>query len=466
MQKAVRKIAQQVRIPGFRPGKAPREIVERTVGQPVLLQEAIEDLLPGLYREALEAESIDAIDRPEIELASTEPLVVRATVPVRPTIDIGNYRALRAPRPEPEAGEEQVAEALTALRRRYATLEPVDRPVQWGDTVRVDVSVSVEGQAEPHVEEGAEFAVTEGGIVSLPGFLDRLIGLERGGPHEFSFALPGDYQAEELAGKIASYGVRIHEIKQDVLPELDDDFARSLDEEGIGALAELEARVREGVRARAEAEAEHGYRDEVVDLLLATAELDYPEVLVEREIDRLVDEQSRHAAHNREDLERWFEAIGRTEEEVRDELREPADLLVRRSLVLGEFAEREGIEATDEEVAAQVDAVVAQTTGDSTDLEQRARMRGAIDTPEGRASIRSRLITERAIARLVEIAAQEEEEPEARAPRRRRRRARAADGEGGASPAQEDGPEGEGGPEEQGGEGGEGREGAAGAPIA
>ena len=466
MEKVVRKLSQQVRIPGFRPGKAPREIVERTVGQPLLLHEAIEDLLPGLYREALEAESIEAIDHPEIEMASTDPLVVRATVPVRPTIDIGNYRALRAPRPEPEAGEERVAEALTSLRRRYATLEPVDRPVQWGDTVRVDVSVSVEGQSEPHAEEGAEFAVTEGGIVSLPGFLDRLIGLERGGPHEFSFALPDDYQAEELAGKTASYRVRIHEIKQDVLPGLDDDFARSLDEEGIGSLAELDARVREGVRARAEAEAEHGYRDEVVDLLLANAELDYPEVLVEREIDRLVDEQSQHAAHNREDLERWFEAIGRTEEEVRGELHEPADLLVRRSLVLGEFAEREGIEAKDEEVAAQVDALVAQTTGDSADLEQRARMRGAIDTPDGRASIRSRLITERAVARLVEIASQEDEAPEARAPRRRRR-ARAADGEGGAAAAQADGPEGaDGGAAEDPGEDGGGREDAAGAQTA
>ena len=434
MKKVINKLSQQVRIPGFRPGKAPREIVERTVGQPLLLQEAIEDLLPSVYNEALETEEIEAIDQPEIELKSTEPLVVQATVPVRPTIEIGAYEALRVPREEPSAGKTETEEALTELRRRYATLEPVDRPVEWNDTVRIDMSVSVEGQDEPHVEEGAEFAVTEGGIVSLPGFLDQLIGLERGGPHEFSFDLPEDYQAEDLAGKTASYSVQLLEVKQEILPDLDDDFARSLDEEGIENLEELQERVSEGVREQIEAVHQLNYREEVVDLLLATAELDYPEVLVEREIDRLVDEQSQHAAHEREDFERWLQAIGRTEEEVRDALREQADLIVRRGLVLSEFAVREEIAATDEEIGERIDEVVEQASAGTTDLEQRARVRGMFDTEQMRASLRERLISERALERLIEIASQEDEELEPRSPRRRGRRRRgsraAADDEG------------------------------------
>ena len=327
MTKVIRKVSQQVRIPGFRPGKAPRAIVERTVGQPMLLQEAIEDLLPTVYNEALESESISTRSAsPRSSSSRPSRWFVQATVPVRPTIEIGAYEALRVPRDEVSAGETETDEALTDLRRRYATLEPVDRAVEWNDTVRIDMTVSIEGQAEPHVEEGAEFAVTEGGIVSLPGFLDLLIGLERGGPHEFSFDLPEDYPAEELAGKTAGYSVQLLEVKQEVLPELDDEFARSLDEEGIDNLEQLQARVSEGVQAQIEAVADMSYREEVVDLLLATAELDYPEVLVEREIDRLVDEQSQHAAHEREDFERWLEAIGRTEDEVRDALREQADL--------------------------------------------------------------------------------------------------------------------------------------------
>ena len=426
MTKVIRKVSQQVRIPGFRPGKAPRAIVERTVGQPMLLQEAIEDLLPTVYNEALESESIDAIGQPEIELKSTEPLVVQATVPVRPTIEIGAYEALRVPRDEVSAGETETDEALTDLRRRYATLEPVDRAVEWNDTVRIDMTVSIEGQAEPHVEEGAEFAVTEGGIVSLPGFLDLLIGLERGGPHEFSFDLPEDYPAEELAGKSAAYSVQLLEVKQEVLPELDDEFARSLDEEGIDNLEQLQARVSEGVQAQIEAVADMSYREEVVDLLLATAELDYPEVLVEREIDRLVDEQSQHAAHEREDFERWLEAIGRTEDEVRDALREQADLIVRRGLVLAEFASREEIAATDEELNERVDELVEQASGGTTDLDRRVQVRAMFDTEQMRASMGERLVTERALERLIEIASQQDEELEPRSPRRRGRRRRGA----------------------------------------
>ena len=426
MTKVIRKVSQQVRIPGFRPGKAPRAIVERTVGQPMLLQEAIEDLLPTVYNEALESESIDAIGQPEIELKSTEPLVVQATVPVRPTIEIGAYEALRVPRDEVSAGEAEIDEAMTDLRRRYATLEPVDRAVEWNDTVRIDMTVSVEGQAEPHVEEGAEFAVLEDGIVSLPGFLDQLIGLERGGPHEFSFTLPDDYPAEELAGKTAEYSVQLLEVKQEVLPELDDEFARSLDEEGIDNLEELQARLREGVQAQIEAVADMSYREEVVDLLLATAELDYPEVLVEREIDRLVDEQSQHAAHEREDFERWLEAIGRTEDEVRDSLREQADLIVRRGLVLSEFAVREEIAATDEELNERVDEMVEQASAGSTDLARRAQVRAMFDTEQMRASMGERLVTERALERLIEIASQQDEELEPRSPRRRGRRRRGA----------------------------------------
>ena len=427
LDKAVRKLSQQVRIPGFRPGKAPRHMVENLVGRPALLQEAIEDILPGLYSEALEEQEIDAIGDPEIDLKSTEPLVVTAMIPVRPTVDIGEYQSLRVPRDEVTVSDEDTEEAMVGVRRRYATLEPVDRAVEWEDTVRVDVSVSIEGQGEPHVEEGAEFRVSEDGIVSLPGFLDHLIGLERGGPHEFEFDLPEDYAAEELGGKSASYSVTIHEVKQEVLPDLDDDFARSLDEEGIETLEELQQRIAENVRIRIEAENEAAYRDEVIDLLLATADLDYPEVLVEREIDRLVDEQSNHAFHERETFDQWLEAIGQTEDEVRDALREQADLVLRRGLVVGELADRESIEPSEQDIQAEIDELVESMSGGSTDLEERATLRGLLDTEETRGQITTRLLTTKTLERLVEIASQPDE-IEPRSPRRRSRRRRGARG--------------------------------------
>lgn len=433
MDKAVRRLSQRVRIPGFRPGKAPRLVVERTLGRSALLQEALEDLIPDVYNEAIEAQDIQAIGQPEFDLKSTEPLVVSATVAVRPTIDLRDYRSLRAPRPDVEAPEDRVEEALTSLLRRYATLEPVDRAVAWNDVVRADVTVSLEGQTEPpHVEEGAEFPVTEDGVVSLPGFLEHLIGLERGGPYDFEFNLPEDYPASDIAGKKASYTVTILEVKQQILPDLDDDFAKSLDEEGIETAEQLRERVAQNVEAAAKAEAENAYREEVLDLLVVSSEIDYPEVLVEREVDRMIDRESDHAAHTREDLDRWLETIGRTEEEVRESLRPQADIAVRRALVLGELASREELAVGEDEIDAEVMRMASQfdirLSDDLTD-EQRETLRAIFDTPDNRASISNQLMTTKTLERLEEIASAPEEEGETRVRGSRRRRGARAEGD-------------------------------------
>ena len=434
MDKAVRRLSQQVKIPGFRPGKAPRQVVERTLGRSALMQEALEQLLPDVYNEAIEAEDIHAIGQPEFDLKSTEPLIVSATVAVRPTVDLGDYASLRAPRAEPEAVEDQVEAAMTELRRRYATLDPVDRAIDWNDTVRVDVTVFVDGQTEPpHHEEGAEFGVNEGAVVSLPGFLEHLIGLERGGPYEIEFALPDDYPAEELAGKTAHYSVTVHEIKQQILPDLDDDFVKSLDEEGIEDVAALRDRMQRNVEAQAKAQADNIYREEVLDLLVVSADIDYPEVLVEREIDRMVDRESNHAAHTREDLDRWLQSVGRTEVEVRETLRDQADLAVRRALVLGELAEREEIVVGEEDIEAEIERMASQFNirmSDDVNEEQANAIRTIFDTPDNRFQISNQLLTTKTLERLEEIAAQDDEgdEPE-RVRGSRRRRGRAADGD-------------------------------------
>jgi trigger factor len=444
MERAVRRLSEKVRIPGFRPGKAPRQIVEQTVGHGALLQEALDQLLPDVYQEALDSESIEPVDQPEIELTSTEPLVVQATVPVRPSIDLRDYRTLRVPRPEPRAAEPLIEETVEGLRRRYATLEPVDRPIDWNDTVRCDVTVAVEGQDEPHEEEDAEFSVRPGGTISLPGFLDKLIGLERGGPHEFTIELPADYEAEELAGKTASYTVTIREVKEEMLPDLDDDFARSLDE-GFDSVEALRERVSTQVTERLAEESNAAYRDEILDLLVAHAELDYPEVLVDREVDRLIDQQSNHASHTREGLEQWLTAVGQTEQEVRDALLDSADHAVRRALVLGELVSTEGLAVEAEAVDVEVEQMLASalgpaeaSAGPDVDLEQLAQLRKLVESEENRASIQNQLLTRVALDWLVEMAEKPPEEGAA-ASRPRRRTARRRRASGAADASAEDG---------------------------
>ena len=427
MEKAARRLSQRYKIPGFRPGKAPRAVLERTLGKSALVQEALETLLPDLYSETIAAESIDAIAQPSFELKSMEPLVVSATVPVRPTIDIKDYTALRAPRPTVASNDEQVEAALTNLRRRYATLEPVERAVQWGDTVRADVSVDVDGQDEPHVEEGAEFAVLEGTTVSLPGFLERLIGLERGGPYTIEFELPSDFVAADLAGKTAHYTVTIDEVKEEILPELDDEFAKSLGDEDLQTADQVRERIGANVLAQAEAAAESAYQDEVLDLLIASSEIDYPEVLVDSEIERMIDQESNHASHTPEQMQVWLDQIGRTADEVRDELRPRADTAVKRALVLGELASKESVEVDESEVDAEINRMLDQFFGAGAAMEndQREQFRQMFDTPDSRSQTRHQLQTQATLGRLVEIASEEseggEEAPRARGTRRRRR---------------------------------------------
>ncbi len=426
MEKASRRLAQRVRIPGFRPGKAPRQIVERTLGRPALIQEALELLLPDAYSEVIAEQKIDAIGQPAFDLKSMEPLVVSATVPVRPTVDLKDYSALRVPRTEVTVAQEQIEEAITNLRRRFATLDPVDRAIEWGDTVRADVTVTVDGQEEEHKEEDAEFGVLQGSTVSLPGFLDHLIGLARGGPYAIEFALPEDFIAADLAGKTAHYSVTVHEVKQEILPDLDDAFVKSLDDAELETVEQLRERMERNVRAQAEASGVTAYQEEVLDLLLANSELDYPELLVEREVDRMVDQQSDHASHTPEQLEQWLQQIGRTELEVREELHPRADLAVKRALVLGELAMGEGLTVEEDEIEAEIDRGMDQFIGASRGEmpeEQKAAFRQMFDTPDYRASIRNQMLTTATLGRLVEIASQPEgegEEPRARGSRRRR----------------------------------------------
>lgn len=432
MEKAVSRISRQVKIPGFRPGKATRRVIEQRFGSAAILQEALEELVPEVYNQALESEQIEAIDQPEFDLESTEPLVVKAIVPVRPDVDLGDYQAIRVPREEVVVTQEHVDEAIEAIRRQFAVLEPVERAVQWNDHVRADVKVEVQDHPDAHEEEDAEFPVREGQVVSLPGFVDRLVGLEVG-EHTIEYDLDADLPSEELAGKHVQYEVNLKEVKQEILPDLDDEFVASLDEEGVDTVDALLERVKSDLQKQFERQTNEAYHNEVIDVLIARATLDYPEVLVNREIEREIDRQSNHASHTPEGLQQWLNAIGKTEEEVREELREQADLTVRRALVIGELIAAEEIEVTPEDIDGEIDSLVGQMGVPGQALNMDA-IRNLFDTPDGRASIQNQLLTRKAVERIAEIAA-EEGEAEEGTPRASRRRRRGATAEAAAEAA-------------------------------
>lgn len=396
LEQAYRRLARRTRVPGFRPGKAPRAMLERYLGPDSLMSEALDRLIPEVYRQAVEEQELEPIDLPEVEVASTEPLVVKATVPVRPTIELGDYRQLRVPEEPVKVDPDKVEEALKDVQRRYATLEPVQRPAQWGDVLRADVVSTVDGDKIVD-QKDVEFQLREGVTVSLPGFAEKLIGAEKGVETELAVDVAADHSDVRLAGKTCVYRVLVKEIKEENLPSLDDAFARQVGE-GFPSLEALRERITNNLRQVEEEAARHRYHDRILDALLQGATIEYPPVLVEREVDRLLREQSGSGQKDAHALERYLQRMGRTEEELRLELRPAAIERVTRSLMLTKLAEVENIDVSDAEVDEEVEGM-ASGAG-----ERAAEVQKLFEGQESRDAIRRSLLARKTLDRLVSIA--------------------------------------------------------------
>jgi trigger factor len=249
-------------------------------------------------------------------------------------------------------------------------------------------------------EVDADFQLTEGRQISFPGFSEAFLGHAKGDEFEFEVPVPDDVSDEKLRGGQAHYRVQIKETKEVVLPALDDEFARQVGE-GFDSLAALRTRVESDIREALEREAEHQYHDQVVDLLAERAQLEYPSVLAEREVERLLRDQagaSSGTARDAEQLERYLRQLGKPEEEIRAELRPVAERRVRRSLVLSEVAEAEHIEVTGEEVESEIERL-ASGAGPQAD-----ELRRLFSAERAKDSLRRSLVTKKTLERLVEIA--------------------------------------------------------------
>lgn len=392
LDKAQRRLAQRVEVPGFRKGKAPANMLERHIGRGRVVHEALDILIPEAYNQALEEQDIDAIDQPSIEVVSEEPLAFKATVPIRPTVALGDYESVRVKREPYSIDESEVDKALDDLRRRYAVHEPVERPVQTGDIVRADVVGVIDGQ-EVYKEDDAEFRLREGATVLLPGVAEGIVGAEKGAPKEIPVTVPEGERP--LSGKSGTFTVTVKEVKQEVLPDLTDDFAREVGE-GFPSIDALRERLRNDIRERVDAEVEEAYRDKAVGALVENARaIEFPTVMIVREVDRLIQD---HARRLGVEVDQYLANTKRTLEDMRAELTPVATERVRRSLALTELAEAEQIKAENEEVDAEVEKL-AGSSG-----EQAAQMRQLFGSPDGRAAIARSLLTRKTIDRLADIA--------------------------------------------------------------
>lgn len=400
---AYRRIAQRNRFPGFRPGKAPRAVVERAVGRQGLIREALDKLVPDAYNEAIETENVDAIGQPDLAIDNLEPVKFTATVPVRPSVELNDYKSIRIEEEPVEVTQEMVDEQIVLLQRRHATHAPVERAVQWNDILIADVSGKIEDE-EFLKDEAAEFPLREGQELFVPGLAEAFVGMAKGETKEFEIDIPEDFRVERLQGKKANFSITIHEVKEEILPELDDEFANSINADEFPDFETLKTRIESDIRKSLEDQAKNAYQSKAVDALLELATIEYPQVLVEHEMEHMAKEAT---GNNQQQYLAYLKSIGQTEAQFQEMWREPAELRVKRSLVLNELAEAEGIDVSAEEIDQELDSLVAPMGDDA------ARFRQMFATEEGVSTIRRNLLSRKTLDRLTEIARGELKEEQA-----------------------------------------------------
>ena len=400
MDKAYRKLVQKVNVPGFRKGKTPRNMLERHIGPGRLLEEAIDIIIPEAYNKAIEDEDIDAIGQPKIEVTATEPLAFKATVPIRPKIDLGDYQSLRIEREPVEVDEKDVDDSVLELQKRYAIHEPVERPVQMGDIIRGDIRIEVDGK-EVYKDDDAELHLHADRTILLPGFSEGAVGAVKDEPKQVEVTLPDDAESS-LAGKTATVNVVVKEVKEERLPDLNDEFAQGAGE-GFPTLDALKERLRNDIRERLEAQAQEKYRDEALTALVENAkQIEFPPVIVEREVNHFLEDQARNSGM---ELDRYIELIKKTPEELREELTPSATERVKRSLALTQLSEAEKIEVSEIDIDDEIERLVSQASAGNAD--QVERYRKIFQSPEARTSLSRSLITRKTLDRLTEIAGQD-----------------------------------------------------------
>jgi trigger factor len=376
---AYRHVAERTKVPGFRPGKAPRHVIDRFVGRGSVLAEAIDHHVGESYDAALDQTTLIPIDQPQVDIdpnavVEGQTVTFTATVAVRPEVALGAYTDYPFTLETPETTDEQVDGVIEELRNEQATLRPVDeRGAAKGDVAAVKFAGTIDG--EPFEGGSADrLPLVIGDDRMIPGWEDQLIGLKVGETKGFDIGFPDDYRVEELRGKQAHFEVELLDVRERILPDVDDEFAKSVGD--VASVDELRAEIRDALEKRAAAEARHAFADRIIDFAASNATVELPEVMVANEIEIMRDELGNRLAQQRIGMQQYLELAKQTPEELATELREPAERRVKVLLTLSAIAEKEGIDATDDEIQAEIDEQLARYGNDPRLAESLGSRRG------------------------------------------------------------------------------------------
>jgi len=397
LDEVYKQASEQVEIPGFRKGKAPRELIEKHVGKEKIQKEAIEKVAPEVIQKAIIQENINYYGRPAVEVLGNEPLVLKTTVPMPPEIELGDYRTLKTKKEKVKITSKEVDETIESIQKQMADWQPVDRPVQAGDMITINLESEVEGK--PFIkEQGSQYQVEPDKTSYLPGLANEFVGMGAGEEKKFELKLADDYPVAEMAGKTASFQAKVLEVKQEELPDVDDDMAKKVAPD-IEDLKSLKERIKTNLEAKQNQKARSEYEVNLLDELIEKSKLNYPPALLDNEIEKMIENQVRQWQMYSRSKEEFEERLKQTSyQSLKEQFKEPAEKRLKRSLVLSKFANEENITVSEDEVNAEIERIASEA-GDKKDERLES-----LNKPETRNSIHGELMTTKALQRLTELA--------------------------------------------------------------
>lgn len=391
-------LAGDVRLPGFRPGKAPLSMVEKSISPSKLQTEFLERVINVLYSAAADDQRLRPVTQPEVKIAKFVPfetLEVEFTVEVVGEIKLADYKKIKLTKATPKVTDKDVAEVLEQLTKREAEKKDVDRAAKDGDQVWIDFK-GVDAKTKEPIKgaDGKDYPLTLGSGTFIPGFEPELLGLKKGDQKTFTVTFPKDYGVKTLQNTKVEFSVTVHKVQELSLPKLDDAFAAKVGP--FKTMQELKADVKKQLATEKSYQADRDFSDKLLREITSKSKIALPDSLVEEQIDRIVNDQKQSVVYRGQTWQEFLEEQGLTEEEYRKQHRAEAEMRVKAGLVLGEVAEAEKIVITPEEVEIRIQVLRSQYPD--------KKMQSELSKPAARRDIASRLLSEKTIDKLVSYA--------------------------------------------------------------
>lgn len=353
LDKAFKEANKKAKIDGFRPGHAPKEVFIKKYGEQALYMDAAEAVVDGAYEKMLkenEKDLEDLVARPDVQVKEIngEGVTFNFVLTMRPEVKLGDYKKINVKREKAKVTAEEIEDTIENIRHRYAEDVLKDGEIKDGDVAVIDFEGFVDGVAFEG-GKGENYSLKIGSGTFIPGFEEQLIGLKSGDEKDVEVTFPEDYHAEDLKGKKATFKVKVHEVKEVKVPELDKDFFEDLGMEGVDTKEKLEAKISESILTNKESELENKYIDELLESAAKDTEVDIPEVMIDDELERMIREYDSHLRSQGITLEQFYKFTNSDEEALKSQMRPEAARRVKHRLMLEEIAKQEKIEISDEE---------------------------------------------------------------------------------------------------------------------